>query len=103
MNNMIRVHQGDVFLVETVLPEGERTFVRNEIAAFGEITGHAHRVKGSEIVSIGGREFLVLKEETPMTHEEHPPVNIPALPSGKGYEIRIQQEYFPEGLRNVAD
>jgi len=78
----MKYHQGDVFLEEIeVLPKGEQKIVRHDNVAFGEITGHAHCIKGCEIV-------------------DHPA--IPAVKSGV-YRIRIQQEYFPEGLRNVVD
>ncbi|HLA49818.1 MAG TPA: hypothetical protein VJ000_01350, partial [Thermodesulfovibrionia bacterium] len=91
---LMKYHQGDVFLEEIeVLPKGEQKIVRHDNVAFGEITGHAHCIKGCEIVEIGRREFLVLKENKPMTHEDHPA--IPAVKSGV-YRIRIQQEYFPE-------
>lgn len=95
-----KVHQGDVFLEEVNnLPEGKKKILRKDVVAFGEVTGHSHKIKGCEVVEIGGREFLCLQETKTMTHDEHPPVDVK-----KGnYRIKIQKEYFPEGNRNVQD
>ena len=94
------IHQGDVYLVRIEeFPEGKIKHIRNDIVAFGEITGHAHKIEGCEIVEIAGKRFCCVKTDSVITHQQHPKEDV----SKGNYEIRIQKEYFPEGLKNVID
>jgi hypothetical protein len=72
------------------------------ILAHGEATGHHHSVdidaadwwKQSD-----GTQFLAVKEEAAVEHQEHDTIN---LPPGS-YRVRRQREYSPEAIRNVQD
>lgn len=99
--------QGDVLIEQIAeLPPGlERQKPENGriILAHGEATGHHHSLAvdpadwwknpGS------GEQFLTVKEETAVEHQEHAPI---ALPPGN-YRVTRQREYAPEAIRNVTD
>lgn len=97
---------GDVFLVEVPsLPKQVAAipFDGDTILAYGEVTGHAHRIDARAKVSLwdaGAQRYLVVESESaPLTHEEHGRIDLP-----KGvYEVRIQRVYAPDAIRNVAD
>jgi hypothetical protein len=117
--------QGDVLIVETrksasgdAIPrEGNRV-----VLAHGEVTGHAHAIEdkacclyvddssrisdadaATMIARLGGGlipdRLLVCDQPVELKHEEHSTIK---LPSGN-YIVRIQREYSPGELRNVAD
>jgi hypothetical protein len=95
--------QGDVFLIPApALPAAGRVD-RRPVLAEGEITGHAHRLEdpaSGRVFSVGENLFLeVLADSATIVHEEHRPVT---LPRG-GYAVRIQREYSPREIRQVAD
>ena len=80
------------------------------VLAYGEVTGHAHAIasKEAELIEtepgtdglIADRFLRVLSEAgVDLVHEEHATIT---LPRGN-YIVRIQREYAPEALRNVAD
>jgi len=102
--------QGDVLIREVpALPKGAKDVTPNGgriVLAHGELTGHAHAIAPDEarefsLTDAGNavRRFLKVVSEATVRHEEH--ASIP-LPPGF-YEIVQQQEYAPEGIRNVAD
>jgi len=96
--------QGDVLLVPATLPEAATaiTTTGDVILAYGEITGHAHRIKESAKVrvwSAGAERFLQVMETTALTHEEHAPITL--LPGV--YKLPQQVEYSPRELQRVAD
>ena len=95
---------GDVLLVPATLPEAATaiTTTGDVILAYGEITGHAHRIKESAKVrvwSAGAERFLQVMETTALTHEEHAPITL--LPGV--YKLPQQVEYSPRELQRVAD
>lgn len=105
MNKIIR--QGDVLAVKiSSLPAGAtktRLDKGDIILAYGEVTGHAHRIKKPEEKALlwdaGAERFLQVMETVSLTHEEHKMAEFePGI-----YRIVIQQEYSPAALRNVAD
>lgn len=91
------------------------------VLAYGEVTGHAHAIPSPHaslylddstvaapdvmgmISRLGGGLIpdRVLKADAPvrLLHEEHAPIDLPA----GSYIVRIQREYSPTELRNVAD
>jgi hypothetical protein len=99
--------QGDVLIRKVKsLPTQKAQPRLTGILAYGEVTGHAHRVEDLsraevlEVVEGGRRLFLrVAAEGVRVIHEEHAPVS---LPEGN-YEVEIQKEYTPAEIRNVAD
>lgn len=78
------------------------------VVQWGEVTGHHHAIatKGVKFfeptdeaaLDLGNRILQVLQPAT-LTHDEHAQIELPA----GMYEVRIQKEYTPQGLRNVAD
>lgn len=96
--------QGDV-LIRRIgsLPTQKAVQRPSGIVAFGEVTGHAHRVEDltkAEVLEVGAGLYMrVSSEGVRLVHEEHAPIT---LPPGN-YEIEIQREYTPEAIRNVAD
>jgi hypothetical protein len=96
--------QGDVLIREIKsLPIDKATKRENGILAYGEVTGHCHKVeelKKAEVMEVGDGLFLRVGEEgVRIVHDEHAPI---VLPAGN-YEIVIQREYSPEAIRNVQD
>lgn len=101
--------QGDVLLVPVKnVPANTRPVARENgrvILARGEVTGHAHAIvdESAELVSAeGAAELYLLVHGTAavaLEHEEHATI---LVPPGQ-YERRIQREYSPEEIRNVAD
>lgn len=97
--------QGDVmFIRRPKSPSGDRKVRKDGIVMHGEATGHAHRIAdlaSAEVYDVGDGAFLSVSADggVSIVHDEHLPIDLP-----KGdYEIRIQREYSPEGLRSVID
>ena len=103
MKNAI-YRQGDVLIRRIQsLPTQTAQPRLNGILAYGEVTGHAHKVEDlahAEVLEIGNGLYLRVGEEgVRVVHEEHGTIT---LPPGN-YEVEIQREYTPEAIRNVAD
>ena len=106
MKNAI-YRQGDVLIRRIKsLPTPKAQPRLTGILAYGEVTGHAHRVEDLaqaevlEVLKGGKRLFLrVAAEGVRIVHEEHAPVTLPA----GNYEVEIQREYSPAEIRNVTD
>lgn len=102
---MEQYRQGDVFIerAKGPLPDGGEP-VESGVLAYGEVTGHAHRLCGKyrllRFVNEGGAlAFEVLPGGAKLLHEEHAPIEF-----GPGvYKVRHQREYSPEEIRRVAD
>jgi|FreactTroBogLake_1042271.scaffolds.fasta_scaffold03149_6 capsular polysaccharide biosynthesis protein len=96
--------QGDV-LIKRVKAVPQTTANKREsgILAFGEVTGHCHKVENlnqAEVLEVGTDLYLRVSEDgVRIVHDEHAPIMLPA----GNYEITIQREYSPEEIRNVAD
>lgn len=98
--------QGDVVLRRIeALPEGEKTIISKKhlVLAEGEATGHAHTIDEdeSELIAIGEKMILNLKNTATLTHQEHGPITLePGL-----WDIGKVQEYdyFKEMKRPVVD
>ena len=103
MKNAI-YRQGDVLIRRiTKLPAESAQLRASGILAYGEVTGHAHKVEDlthAEVLEVDEGLFLrVGAEGVRIVHEEHAPIT---LPPGD-YEVDIQREYTPQAIRNVAD
>jgi len=84
-------------------PRGKRTIRKDGALAYGEATGHSHRVAtldAAQVYECGEGLYLsVSAEGVAIVHEEHKTIDLP-----KGdYQITIQREYSPEAIRNVVD
>jgi hypothetical protein len=73
------------------------------VLAYGEITGHSHRVqepRAAELWERGGTLFLkVVADHATIVHEEHKPI---VLARGL-YRVWMQREYTPQAIRRIAD
>lgn len=102
-----QARQGDIFF-ETVesVPASAKKQPRQKdriILAHGEVTGHHHSIDSDPAdwwKEDNGDQFVTVKTEVPVKHQEHGPV---VLPSKKTIRVRRQREYSPEAIRNVAD
>lgn len=102
----MQLRHGDIFLVRVDrLPVGVRQVPRTEdsiVLAYGEATGHAHRLTGDvlEYVHEGtGRRYVSASSPAPLRHEEHG--FLPVLPAV--YEVRQQRTYQYGEERRVVD
>jgi hypothetical protein len=94
---------GDILIATAYsLPPGARKRP-NLTLAYGEITGHSHRIKetgAAELWEGGGVLFLkVVNEAATLIHEEHLPIT---LPRGV-YRVWRQREYTPQQIRQIED
>ena len=89
--------QGDVLLRGAPLPS-EAKPADTDILVKGEVTGHAHRVRGNlQVLQQDTRMFV--KGAGQLIHEEHDAISIP-----RGtYEVVRQREYNPQTNRLVQD
>ncbi len=71
------------------------------VLAYGEVTGHAHRLKGrGRVWRQDTRLYLELERPSQVVHDEHEPL---ALPAG-AYRVVRQREYVsPYEDREVFD
>lgn len=93
---------GDVQIIAIdSIPKEVKKLDRTELA-YGEVTGHAHRVKdlvGELFETKNGDLFLRVDKLSHLTHEEHKTI---ALKPGN-YRIAIKRQYSPNGWENVHD
>jgi hypothetical protein len=96
--------QGDV-LIRRIgsLPTQKAARRESGILAYGEVTGHCHKVEDracAELLEVGAGLYMRVSDEgVRIIHDEHAPI---VLPPGN-YEVTIQKEYTPAEIRNVAD
>ena len=87
------------------LPKGAKIITQGGeiILAYGEATGHAHRVRGDAgLIEYNNRRFLVVNgEPTVLDHEEHGPI---ALKKGI-YDVSLQRQwdFTRQVVENIAD
>ena len=103
---LIPERQGDVFLkpVES-FPTGIQKLDTN-VLAYGEATGHDHRVVGGQAVVYAAKgeteaKYVDVTEESELVHQEHEAINVP---EGQ-YEVVHEREYSPfdEAIKRVQD
>lgn len=93
---------GDVLIAPIAAIPHEARRSKQTILAYGEITGHSHRIEDpeqAEVWECQGERFLKLLALTRVIHEEHQPI---ALEPGI-YRVWQQREYTPEAIRRVMD
>lgn len=102
------IRQGDVLLIAVdAIPKGatESTPQGDVILAYGEVTGHAHRIVQTierpkvRVWSAGAERFLQVVEAAALTHEEHAAVTLDAPIYRQIYQV----EERGEEVRRVAD
>lgn len=104
----VQHRQGDVLLIKMpddfVVPDkAVLVGTENVILAYGEVTGHAHRIKDTttSLYEWQGDQLVQVRQPTALTHEEHAPINLaPGI-----YKRIIQKEYVGEfeSARYVVD
>ena len=101
--------QGDVMLIQVDEAERGAKIAREDgrvVLAHGELTGHAHAIASKDAtlyeaataLALGTR-ILTTRRAVKLVHEEHATIRVPV----GTWLVRIQREYSPEALRNVAD
>jgi hypothetical protein len=101
--------QGDVCLIQVEkLPVGaQKVAVKGDvILAFGEQTGHAHRIKrdqtekpSARLFDLGAERYLQIAERVALTHEEHSAIFLEA----GVYRQAYQHEEKRAEITRVAD
>ncbi len=103
--------QGDVMFRRIAqLPKGEQKKRKDATVAYGEVTGHSHRLAAEDLESaavleIGDGLYVHVSENgvriegATFVHEEHGPITL----SPGDYRVTIQKEYSPEAIRDVLD
>lgn len=103
-----QARQGDVFLRRIEAVPAAAQPVKREgdvILAYGEVTGHAHRIvaplEAVDVLQEAERRIILnVRQQVTVTHEEHKSI---VLPPGL-YESYVQREYDPlEAERRVVD
>ena len=97
--------QGDVLFRQIEkLPKGKRKRLSTTVGVSHGLAPGDHYV--AEVLTIGGGRFVRVSESrvrlqqgATFVHKEHDPIT---LPPGY-YEVTIQREYSPEGVRGVID
>ena len=92
---MKSLRHGDVQLIRVdSLPQDARSLGERRELAFGEVTGHAHRINVGELFETrDGKLYLKAIEGTKLGHEEHKTKPIePGI-----YFIGIKRQYNPDG------
>ena len=97
----MKIRHGDV-IIEAIdeIPSKIKSLGKRKELAFGEVTGHAHRVDVGELFEAkNGLLYLKTEKLTTLTHEEHKTVKL----NPGCYRITIKRQYSPEGWERVAD
>jgi hypothetical protein len=92
--------QGDIFFKETKKsPPAKRTPLANNVIAYGEVTGHSHKIFSPPMEELNSwvdekGDIYVESPNEPITihHDEH---DVITLPAGKQFCISRQREYDP--------
>ena len=105
---MKQIRQGDILLEATDKTPPEGLQAKTEvILAEGEITGHAHRIKASEIFEWeenGQRYIRVIGETGELSHEDHDPTPVKVIEPDMTYKVIPQKEWdLQSQWRNVVD
>lgn len=91
--NRPQIRQGDVLLIPRRKPSDfnrvrdEKDRVLAGVRIEGERTGHAHVLPG-RVYESGDRRMVFLERPTPITHQEHHDIDVPA----GWWEVRVQRE-----------
>lgn len=87
------------------LKNREKKELSEFVVAYGESTGHSHKIVGKIVAYIPNttNQLIVVEvlEESTIYHEEHGPIT---LPPGKYYIDQVQEyDHFREEARRVVD
>jgi hypothetical protein len=98
----MKIRHGDVLieLIKEIPSEAKLLKDRKELA-FGEVTGHAHRIDvGDLFENKDGQLYLKVDRLAHLSHEEHKTITInPGV-----YKVTIKRQYLADGgWERVAD
>ena len=95
------IRHGDVILQKvSKIPKDAKLLVGRKELAFGEVTGHAHRIDiGDLFETKDGELYLKVDELANLSHEEH---KTAVIEPGK-YRVVIKRQYTPDGWQSVKD
>ena len=96
----MQFRHGDVQIIKVDgIPSDVKKLDRKELA-YGEVTGHAHRIDVGELFETkNGELYLKVDRLTNVSHEEHKTIT---LEPGY-YRVGVKRQYTPEGWENVKD
>jgi len=104
------LRQGDILLIPMVAiyPPMEARSAQELILAEGEITGHAHRLRGNSILewSVEGQRYIRVIGDEPgaLSHEDHDPVPAAVVAPEVTYRVVQQKEWdLKSEWRQVVD
>jgi len=99
---MQTIRQGDLLLVAAFPDLDFPAASRLHTLAVGEESGHSHVIE-AQLATANGRRYVHLNKPSTLRIEgmpwRHEPITIPP----GTWEVRIQREYTPEGIRQVVD
>ncbi|MCC6387945.1 MAG: hypothetical protein IT302_11250 [Dehalococcoidia bacterium] len=104
-----QIRQGDVLLIPVSnTPTADAVISEEVVLALGEVTGHAHRLRGTAVLEWheqGERFVRVLGEEMgTLSHEDHDPVPAHVVATEQTYRVIQQREWNLAGQwQQVAD
>lgn len=102
-----QIRQGDILLVPVdIAPPADSTPVELVVLAEGEMTGHAHRLRGSVVEwNVGEQRYVrVMGDAGTLQHEDHDPVPAAVVEADVTYRVVPQREWDLSGQwRRVAD
>jgi hypothetical protein len=98
------IRHGDVLVAPTTDVPSALRRQPSPVLAWGEVTGHSHRIAESGAAELwrGSRDELFLHvtaARATLVHEEHRPI---VLQQG-WYRVWFQREYSPRAVRRVLD
>lgn len=105
---MAMFRHGDLLIIRVDgLPDGATRAERQGdgqpgvVLEYGEVTGHAHRIKADRTVlwNANQQRYVTLENTADLSHEEHATIHLEA----GVYQIIRQRTYTPEESRYVAD
>lgn len=100
-----QVRQGDLLIEVSELPKEARK-LETQVVAYGEVTGHAHRVEGNGVLFADAEDNTYIQtgdNVSTLIHDEHGPIS---LPKNQILKVTRQREYDAieaERERRVAD
>lgn len=94
---------GDIMIEHTGAIPADARRLQHTTLAYGEVTGHSHRVEAPEKAVLwqhpNGDCYLHILETTRVIHEEHHPITLaPGI-----YRVWHQREYTPQRIVRVID
>lgn len=102
---MGQIRQGDILLDPVNIEPPHHETQALVILAEGEVTGHAHRLRGEIIEwTAGGERYVRAIGPATLQHEDHDPEPVAVVTPGQTYRVVPQREWSLEGQwRKVAD